>query len=109
MTAITGPAIPRYRLLVLRAGIKLEIGGMSHSQGRWFATKQALRELNLDWVEPQPRMTRKRAEAILRKLEEHINQLDAPHPQPSCSNCGSQELDPRGECYTCAIQLPTTQ
>lgn len=77
MTASTPSPISRYRLLTLRAGLKLEMKGMRHSRGKWFATKQALRELNLDWLEPQPRMTRKRAEAVLAKLEEKINQLDA--------------------------------
>lgn len=65
----TPEAISRYRLLVLRAGIKLELKGMRHSRGRWYMTKIAQKELGYAELLMKPT-------EVLAALESHIASLD---------------------------------
>lgn len=79
MTASTPSAISRYRLLVLRAGLKLEMKGLRHSRGRWYSKKLIISELGLD--------SKMKPQQVLDAIEEHINHLDeeaarASHPHP---------------------------
>lgn len=67
MTAITGSAISRYRLLVLRAGLKLEMKGMQHSRGKWACKREIENALGLrDKLSPQQ---------VLDAIEARIEQL----------------------------------